>query len=63
MLGDMLKVVIEEYVEKKRVGFYMPAIPWKWTLYDGSKVVRYGYCHTEEEAETAVNGALKTYRP
>ena len=63
MLGDMLKVIIEEYVEEKRVGFYMPAIPWKWTLYDGSKVVRYGYCHTEEEAETAVNGALKTYRP
>ncbi len=62
MLGDMLKVVIEEYVEKKRVGFYMPAIPWKWTLYDGSKVVRYGYCHTEEEAEAAVNGALKAYK-
>ena len=62
MLGDMLKVIIEEYVEEKRVGFYMPAIPWKWTLYDGLKVVRYGYCHTEEEAEAAVNGALKAYK-
>ncbi len=62
MLGDMLKVIIEEYVEEKRVGFYMPAIPWKWTLYDGLKVVTYGYCHTEEEADIMANSALNTYK-
>lgn len=53
MLGDMLKVVIEEYVEKKRDGFYMPAMPWKWTVYQGSKIMTYGYTHTKEQAEEA----------
>lgn len=61
MLGDMLKVVIEEYVEKKRDGFYMPAMPWKWTVYQGDKIMTYGYTHTQEQAEEASNRALKTY--
>jgi hypothetical protein len=57
----MLNVVIEEYVEKKRAGFYMPAIPWKWTVYQGSKIMTYGYTHTKKQAEEAANGALSGY--
>ena len=71
MLGDMLKIVIEEYKHKPRKYkgkgmtkemFFLPVIPWKWTLYDGLKVLTYGYCHTEEQAEITANGALKPYR-
>ena len=61
MLGDMLKVVIEEYVEQKRAGFYMPVIPWKWTVLQGNKIMTYGYTHTQEEAEEASNRALRNY--
>lgn len=41
--------------------FIFPAIPWKWTLYKGEKVLTYGYCHTEEQAEKAANGAINRY--
>lgn len=61
MLGDMLKAVIEEYVEKKRAGFYMPAMPWKWTVCQGTKIITYGYTHTQKQAEEASNLALKAY--
>lgn len=70
MLGDMLKVVIEEYKHKPKMYkgkdmtkemFFLPVIPWKWTLYNGLKILTYGYCHTEEQAEIAANGALKSY--
>jgi hypothetical protein len=66
-----MKVVIEEYKHKPRMYkgkdmtkemFFLPAIPWKWTLYRGLKVITYGYCHTEEQAEIAASGALKYYR-
>lgn len=68
----MMKVVIEEYVHKPRVYkgkdmtkemFYLPAIPWKWTLYNGAKIVRYGYTHSEEEAERMANQAINQYLP
>lgn len=58
MHGDMLKIVIEEYIEKKRGGFYMPAMPWKWTIYDGPKIKSYGYAHTKEQAESIANKSL-----
>lgn len=70
MLGDMLKVVIEEYKHKPRMYkgkdmtkemFFLPVIPWKWTIYDGAKVKTYGYTHTQEQAELASNRSLKSY--
>lgn len=57
-----MRVIIEEFVEKDSTGFYMPAIPWKWTIYDGEKIKSYGYTHTKEQAEKASNEALTTYR-
>ena len=67
-----LKIVIEEYVHKPRVYkgkdmtkemFFLPAIPWQWTLYNGSKVVTYGYAHTEEDANKMANQAINQYLP
>jgi hypothetical protein len=66
-----VKIVIEEYKHKPRMYkgkdmtkdmFFFPAIPWKWTLYNGSKVVKFGYTHTEEDANRAANQALKGHR-
>lgn len=62
-----MKIVIELYEHKPRVYkgkdmtkdmFFLPAIPWKWTIYNGLKVVTYGYCHTEDQANKAANGAI-----
>ena len=70
MLGWILKIVIEGYVHKPRVYkgkdmtkkmFFLPVIPWKWTLYSGLKVVGFGYTHTEEDANKMANGALRDY--
>lgn len=57
-----MKVLIEEYIEKPRTGFYMPVIPWKWTIYDGSKIKSYGYAHTKEQAEIISSQDLMIYR-
>jgi hypothetical protein len=43
--------------------FYLPPIPWKWTLYDGSKVIRYGYTHNEDDANKMANQAINQYLP
>lgn len=59
MHGDMLIAIIEEYIEKERSGFYMPVLPWKWTIYDGKKIKTYGYTHTREQSEIASSMALK----
>jgi hypothetical protein len=59
-----INVVIEKYEATNKIvdnKFYLPAIPWKWTIYDGSKVIRYGYAHTEEQAKEAIDGALKSF--
>jgi hypothetical protein len=62
-----VKIVIEKYKHKPRMYkgkdmtkemFFFPAIPWRWTLYKGSEVVGFGYTHTEEDANTAVNKAI-----
>ena len=72
----ILKIVIEEYVSPFKKGknggrspkrletnFRLDPIPWMWTLYDGLKVVRYGYAHTEEDANKMANQAINQYRP
>lgn len=41
--------------------FFFPAMPWKWTIYDGSKVKTYGYTHTEEEAKRIGSDSLRKY--
>lgn len=67
-----MKIVIEEYVHKPRVYkgkdmtkemFFLPPIPWKWTLYNGAKIVRYGYAHTEDDANKMANQAINQYLP
>lgn len=67
-----MKIVIEEYKHKPRMYkgkdmtkdmFFFPPIPWKWTLYNGSKVVGFGYTHTEEDANKAANQAINRYSP
>jgi hypothetical protein len=62
-----LKIVIEEYTPPKlaknaKKKFFLPPIPWQWTLYDGLKVVSFGYCHTEEDAEVMANSAIRDMR-
>lgn len=62
----IVKVSIEEYKPKmyKDVSedmFIFPAIPWKWTIYDGSKIKTYGYAHTEEDANRIASEALRKY--
>jgi hypothetical protein len=67
-----MKVVIEEYTPPKKPSgklvknshkFFLPPIPWQWTLYDGSKIVSMGYTHTEEDANKMANQAINQYRP
>lgn len=67
-----MKIVVEEYVHKPRPYkgkdmtkdmFFLPAIPWKWTLYNGAKIVRYGYAHTEDDANKMANQAINQYLP
>ena len=36
----------------------MPVIPWKWTVYDGPKIVQFGYTHTEEDAKKIANSLV-----
>jgi hypothetical protein len=66
-----IKIVIEEYkpptkssgkVVKNDNKFFLPPIPWKWTLYDGFKVVGFGYVHTEDHANLMANEALLNYK-
>lgn len=66
-----IKIVIEEYkaptknngkVVKNDNKFFLPPIPWKWTLYDGFKVVGFGYTFTEEDANLVANRTLNTYK-
>lgn len=71
MQNAKLKISIEEYKHKPRMYkgkdmtkemFFLPPIPWKWTLYNGSKVVGFGYTHTEDDANKAANKAINQYR-
>lgn len=63
--------MIEEYTPPKKSNgklvknekeFFLPPIPWQWTLYDGFKIVSFGYCHTEEDAEVMANSAIRDMR-
>jgi hypothetical protein len=58
--GEMsYRIDIEEYEDKQNSsGFYLPPIPWKWTVYSKDKVVRFGYTHTEDAANKAANEVL-----
>lgn len=64
--------VIEEYTPpvkksgklvKNEDKFFLPPIPWKWTVYSGFDVVTYGYTHTEEHAHKMADQAINQYRP
>ena len=66
-----MKIVIEEYKHKPRMYkgkdmtkdmFFLPPIPWKWTLYNGSMVVGFGYTFTEEDANLMANQTLNSYK-
>jgi hypothetical protein len=60
----IVKILIEEYkakANKDQDAFIFPAIPWKWTVYDGSKIKTYGYAHTEEDANRIGSEALRKY--
>jgi len=54
-----MNTVIEEYTPKDRSGFYMPVVPWKWTVYDGLNILGFGYTHTEEDAKKMANETMK----
>ena len=62
-----LSIAYEEYKEpvksngkavKNSKKFYLPPMPWKWTIYRGFDVVTFGYAHTREDAEEAANKAI-----
>lgn len=60
----IVNLLIEEYkakAYKDEGAFIFPAIPWKWTVYDGSKIKTYGYAHTEEDANRIGSEALRKY--
>ena len=60
----IVNLSIEEYKAKPNKdegAFIFPAIPWKWTVYDGSKIKTYGYAHTEEDANRIGSEALRKY--
>jgi hypothetical protein len=69
---DKLVPVIEEYIPptksngkvvKNEDKFFLPAIPWKWTVYEGLDIKTYGYAHTKEDANRMANEAINQYRP
>jgi hypothetical protein len=58
------KIKIEEFDPRiiKKNAFYLPPIPWKWTLTKAGHVLSFGYCHTEEDANLVANEALSNYK-
>lgn len=69
---DKLVKVIKEYTPptkkngkavKNEDKFFLPAIPWKWTVYKGFDIVTYGYTHTQEDANKMADQAINQYRP
>lgn len=65
-----LSIAYEEYKEpvksngnpvKNSKKFYLPPMPWKWTIFKGFDVVTFGYAHTRQDAETAANHAISQY--
>ena len=46
----------------KKDAFYLPPIPWQWTLLRNDLVISFGYCHTEEQANEMANRSLNYYR-
>jgi hypothetical protein len=55
-----IKIVIEKYVNDKARDNKMsfPPIPWKWSVYSGPTLIKYGYAHTEEDANMMANQAI-----
>jgi hypothetical protein len=58
------QIKIEEFDPSsiKKDAFYLPPIPWQWTVLRGGKVLGFGYCHTEEQANEMANKSLNCYR-
>jgi hypothetical protein len=51
------KIVIEKYVNDRAKDNKMsfPPIPWKWSVYNDSTLMSYGYAYTEEDALRLAN--------
>lgn len=43
------QIKIEEFDPStiKKDAFYLPPIPWQWTLLKNNQIITFGYCHTE----------------
>jgi hypothetical protein len=66
-----MRIVIEEYkaptnsngkVVKNGKKFFLPPIPWKWEVFNGSTVIGFGYTFTEDDANLMANKALSAYK-
>jgi hypothetical protein len=66
-----MRIVIEEYkaptnsngkVVKNGKKFFLPPIPWKWEVLNGSTVIGFGYTFTEDDANLMANKALSAYK-
>jgi len=54
------QIKIEEFDPSiiKKNAFYLPPIPWQWTLFKDNNIITFGYCHTEEDANIMANQSL-----
>jgi hypothetical protein len=57
-----IKIEEFDYSSIKRNAFYLPPIPWKWTLTKSGKVIGFGYCHTEEDANRMASQSLNNFK-
>ena len=59
-----MKINIEEFEpgKIKKDAFYLSPIPWRWEVLDGSKVIGFGYTHTEEDANRMANQCLNDFK-
>lgn len=58
------QIKIEEFDPSiiKKDAFYLPPIPWQWTLLRDDLIITFGYCHTEEQANEMANQSLNYFK-
>jgi hypothetical protein len=58
------QIKIEEFDPSsiKKNAFYLPPIPWQWTLLKDNQIITFGYCHTEEQANDMANKSLNYFK-
>ena len=58
------QIKIEEFDPSsiKKDAFYLPPIPWQWTLLKNNVIITFGYCHTEEQANEMANQSLNYFK-